>query len=126
MKKVILISGSPGAGKTTYALTLSSNIFNQLELFEQDTIILDDISNFVTNIEDIFPYIENVQTLIITDPYLTFPENREKAIQIFQEKHFTVECIDLKISFEEAKQRIKNRNDDRKISDTFLKSFFPF
>lgn len=60
MKKVILISGSPASGKTTLAKTLSNNLYTSLLIYKEKDIILDDISNFVTDIHEILPYIDNV------------------------------------------------------------------
>jgi deoxyadenosine/deoxycytidine kinase len=124
IKKVILISGSPASGKTTLSKTLSKNLYTSLFVYKEKDIILDDISNFVKDIHEILPYIDNVELLIITDPYLTFSKNMNKAKEIFESLNFEVQIINLKVPLGIVKERLKHRNDNRIISDKFLESFF--
>lgn len=124
MKKVILISGAPGSGKTTLAQTYSKNIYNELKYFTETNIILDDVSTFVNDISNIFEYVQNVKLLIITDPYLSFEKNLTTAIKVFTIMGYEVECIHLEESIETIVERLEVRNDGRKISKEFLKRFY--
>lgn len=124
MKKVILISGAPGAGKTTLAKTYSKNIYNELKHFTETDVILDDISTFVNDINSIFEYVQNVELLIITDPHLSFEKNLKRAEVIFNYYDYDIQHIHLEVPIEVALSRVTSRNDSRKISKQFLETFY--
>jgi predicted kinase len=137
LKKCLLIGGAPCSGKTTFVnnnykdIVLVDSLDKLKKIKEEKTIkkvFLDDLSVFCNKLEDLVDLIEDIDFLVIADPYLSFEKNIKNANVFFEKNGFLVEYKKMETTLKECKIRLKERmNEDtnlKKISDGFLKSFF--
>lgn len=107
--RAILIGGIPGSGKTTLAKRLVS---------QEGSILIDDPRSFSN---DVVPYLGN--NLVITDPHFCSSDIRDLAKERLLKEGYIVFEILLLASPDTCWQRVRIRNDDRKITRKELDYF---
>lgn len=107
--RAILIGGIPGSGKTTLAKRLVS---------QEESILIDDPRLFSN---DVLPYLGN--NLVITNPHFCSSDIRDLVKERLLREGYTVFEILLVASPDACWQRVKIRNDNRKITRKELDYF---
>lgn len=80
-RRVILICGLPGSGKTTYANNITSQINN--------VVLIDDPVSW----DAVLTQLSHSGSVVLTDPYLCIEKNRQEALCRFEELGFVVEWV---------------------------------
>jgi KaiC/GvpD/RAD55 family RecA-like ATPase len=110
MRKITLIVGLPGSGKTHLALQMKGE--------DEGVVIVDDISS-VSQLPEEFNH------LIITDVNFIFENTREKAAAYLTERYsLPIEWIFFENNPEKCVANVRYRNDGRKV-EAFINRFSP-
>ena len=110
MKKIIALIGLPGCGKTT----LGNKLVQEID----DSFFIDDIKD-----KDLIGNHSHYETVIIADPWLCSSLNEDKFIEYIN-NNFPSTNVEMKYwenNLEKCLNNILNRNDGRKISDSWVK-----
>ena len=108
-KKIILIIGLPGSGKTYYA---SSKIDNS-------SYLIDDIKS--VNILTDALLLDNVKNIYITDPLLCIPQNFLNCLHFLSSRcNVSIEKVFFENDIKKAWNNVQKRNDGRIISLDFI------
>ena len=111
MRKIVLIIGLPGSGKTHFAQ----------KYVEQGFYLIDDPTSIDDNILNCY------DNIVITDPFLCNPSIRNMAILKLQKNGFVVECLYFENNPQKAYNLTQYRNkkdqEHRDISLEGMKSF---
>lgn len=91
-KCAVIIGGLPLSGKTTLAANAYPDFF-----------LIDDPTDFD---KDVAPYLDE-KKIVITDPHLCFKKNREKLVDILENRGYDIQEIVLDIYKETLKKRAK-------------------
>lgn len=110
MKKITLIVGLPGSGKTHLALQMKGE--------DEGVVIVDDITS-LSQLPDEF------QHLIITDVNFIFEDTREKAAAYLTTRYqLPIEWIFFENDPEKCISNVRYRNDGRQV-EAFIRRFSP-